>query len=61
MLTAPEVATLYFNSSYAFPDPAAPTFGEQKFQFQLNILKLQLQMERYATLTLTLTYRWSGM
>ena len=46
VLTAPEVATLYFNSSYQFPNPNSDTFGEQKFTFQRNILKLQLQMER---------------
>lgn len=46
ILTAPEVATLYFNSSYAFPSISAPDFGEQVFTFQKNILKLQLQMER---------------
>ena len=46
VLTAPEVATLYFNSSYQFPSPTDPTFSEQTYQFQLNILKLQLQLER---------------
>ena len=46
VLTAPEVATLYFNSSYQFPAVHSPTFAEQKFAFQKNILKLQLQMER---------------
>jgi len=46
VLTAPEVATLYFNSSYQFPSPMSETFAEQKFTFQRNILKLQLQMER---------------
>jgi len=46
VLTAPEIATLYFNSSYQFPSPLSPTFVEQKYAFQNNILKLQLQMER---------------
>lgn len=46
VLTAPEVATLYFNSSYQFPDPNSTTFTEQKFAFQRNVLKLQLQLER---------------
>lgn len=46
VLTAPEIATLYFNSSYQFPSPQSPNFQEQKFNFQKNILKLQLQLER---------------
>jgi hypothetical protein len=46
VLTAPEVATLYFNSSYQFPNPTSDTFQEQKFTFQKNIVKLQLQLER---------------
>jgi len=46
VLTAPEVATLYFNSSYQFPSPHSQNFAAQKFAFQRNILKLQLQMER---------------
>ena len=46
VLTAPEVATLYFNSSYQFPNPSSSTFSEQKYTFQSNVLKLQLQMER---------------
>jgi len=46
VLTAPEVATLYFNSSYKFPDPCSPTFKEQIRLFQESTMKLQLQMER---------------
>lgn len=46
VLTAPEVATLYFNSSYKFPDPCSATFKEQKLAFQESTMKLQLQLER---------------
>ena len=49
VLTAPEVATLYFNSSYQFPDINSPRFVEEKYTFQLSILKLQLTLERAYT------------
>ena len=46
ILAAPEVATLYFNSSYQLPSALSADFGEQLYMFQRNVLKLQLQMER---------------
>ena len=49
VLTAPEVATLYFNASYQLPTPSAHNFSQNLFTFQKNILKLQLQMERCFT------------
>lgn len=49
VLTAPEVATLYFNASYQLPTPSASNFGDNLFTFQKNIMKLQLQMERCFT------------
>ena len=49
VLTAPEVATLYFNASYQLPTPADESFGANLFTFQKNVLKLQLQLERCFT------------
>lgn len=46
IMTAPEVATLYFNSSYQLPSASSEDFMEQLFLFQKNVMKLQLQMER---------------
>ena len=46
MITPPEIATLFFNSSYALPSPSSSGFAEQVFTFQANVLKLQLQLER---------------
>ena len=49
VLTAPEVATLYFNASYQLPTPGDESFGANLFTFQKNVLKLQLQLERCMT------------
>jgi len=46
VLTAPEVATLFFNSGYQFPSPNSPTFEEQKLEFQKQNLELQLGLEK---------------
>ena len=46
VLTAPEVATLFFNCGYQFPSPNSPTFEEQKLEFQKQNLELQLGLEK---------------
>lgn len=49
VLTAPEVATVIFNSGWKFPESDDPDVEEQKYNFQVAILKLQLQLERSLT------------
>ena len=49
VITAPEVATVIFNSGWMFPDEDDPAHEDKKYNFQLNILKLQLQLERSLT------------
>lgn len=48
VLTAPEVATLFFNASYQLPSVTDEHFADNLFTFQKNILKMQLQLVRAA-------------
>jgi hypothetical protein len=57
VMTAPEVATVIFNSGYKFPLPTEARFEAQRLEFQAAVARLQLQMERNLLALVALTGR----
>jgi hypothetical protein len=50
VVTAPETATMMFNSGLSFPtDEGAADYEDKAFLFQQSLIRLQLQMERSLT------------
>ena len=46
VMTAPETATVIFNTGYQFPTADADNVEAQRAEFQATVARLQLQMER---------------